>query len=742
MSRYISFFKSLHRPFYYLYRSILLRILVLCIALMCATYYFFVLPWVNKSISEQYFAQTGHQLTHDKINIQLFKCHASIGTLKDSKNLWQAEKLELDIACSQSLRERSLVINYLKLHRFKTTLVQSDAGAWNFDDVIKHVEAVRNQSPKSATQQRPPVLIKSVSLSDASVHSELQNLKELPLDLVSINVKVENLDFRASAPSNISLNAILNKTASIALLGKLNVSNASGSLDINTQHIPFVWFNSLLKPYLRLEVLGGEFEMRNHIDVVSGKPSNIVSHGSLSNLKLRPTTMEQDVVKWKSLEWKNAAIQLAEKRISIPLVELSELDGQFIIDKNRKTNVQAMIISSTADAKQKASSGSESETPWQFNIERFSVKNAAVGFYDQSLTPSFSAIVQHFTGDIQNISTDKSSLATIDLKGNVDGYAPVYLKGSANMFIPVPRLDVLLSFKQLDMGALSPYSAEYAGWKINKGLLSADLNYHYENGKILGKNHIVIDHLEFGEKVRGTRVIDIPLRLGLAMLTDSNGIAVLDTEISGTPDDPQFKLRDIIVRALTNTLKKILSSPFRFIASLLDTKEELGKIEFTAGESQLSEQAKQRLHLLADALVKRPKMRLSVLGTYDQQADQIALKEEQVKSALQKAGVNQESMKARDSVWVEAVKAKFTNTTPVSGNSNLSADEMYQSLITSEIVDSERLLRLAHERAQAVKQYFILQLGISGDAILLDSDTRCEKGAQCSSSEAIFTLEV
>ncbi len=279
-------------------------------------------------------------------------------------------------------------------------------------------------------------------------------------------------------------------------------------------------------------------------------------------------------------------------------------------------------------------------------------------------------------------------------------------------------------------------------------MLSADLNYHYEDGKILGKNHVVIDHLEFGEKVRGTRVIDIPLRLGLAMLTDENDIAVLDTEIAGTPSDPQFSVREVIMRALSNSLKKIVTSPFKFIANLLNSKEDLGKIQFTHGESQLTDDAKNKLQLLTDALKKRPKMRLSVRGIYDQEGDLAALKEEQVKSALQKAGLPVDAVKSHNEAWAVAVsnqykvKAQLNSLPSATQNTELTTEEKYLQLIAAESVDPERLTRLAHERAQAVKQHFVLQLGVASETILLDSETRCEKPEQCSASEAIFTLEV
>lgn len=729
-----------------LYRSIILRVVIILVILLCLAYYKLALPWVNRAVSENYLQQTGHQLQHDKLDIELFKCNVGIKHLKDSANVWRAEAIHLNLACRESFAARGLVINEITIQQLDANTKQQEDGRWNFDDILQHQHTIaKNAPPKKSTDKPVPVVIKKLTIINSAVHSSLLALDSMPLDAASLNFTISNINLGSSNPSGFSLKADLNKSAQLAIAGKLNLASLSGDLDIDARNIPFVWFNTMLEPYVTLEVLNGAFEFHNHIELAAGAPQRIISSGKLTDLKLRPTTMDQDAVKWKSLEWEQAEILLNEKSLHLPLLTLNELDGQFIIDKNRKTNVQAMVVEPKEDKPSATPTATVETKPWQFAVDRLAINNAAIGFYDQSLTPSFTAIVQKFTGDIVQISSDENTLATINLAGNVDGYAPVTLNGKANVFRKLPKLDALLSFKQMDMGALSTYSAEYAGWRINKGLLSADLNYHYEDGKILGKNHVVIDHLEFGEKVRGTRVIDIPLRLGLAMLTDENGIAVLDTVISGTPSDPQFNVKEVIWRAMTNTLKKIVTSPFKFISNLLHSKEEdLGKVQFAAGDSQLTDVAKNKIQLLTEALKKRPKMRLSVRGLYDQENDLAALKEEQVKSALQKSGLTIDALNAHNETWAAAVNNQYSAKGLAGADKTLSvsAEEKYKQLVAAESVDPERLTKLAHERAQAVKQYFILQLNVASETILLDSETRCEKPEQCTSSEAVFGLEV
>ena len=94
-------------------------------------------------------------------------------------------------------------------------------------------------------------------------------------------------------------------------------------------------------------------------------------------------------------------------------------------------------------------------------------------------------------------------------------------------------------------------------------------------------------------------------------------------------------------------------------ANCLKPQEDLGNIEFTAGEFQLPGTAKKKLRLLTDAMTKRPKMRFSGKGVYDQNSDVVALQKEQVKSTLQKSGVNVDALMSHNELWAAAINTQF-----------------------------------------------------------------------------------
>ncbi len=81
--------------------------------------------------------------------------------------------------------------------------------------------------------------------------------------------------------------------------------------------------------------------------------------------------------------------------------------------------------------------------------------------------------------------------AKVDVRGSVDGYAPVALTGSTQPFLSPPDLDLILTFDGVDMALLTPYSGTYAGRAIERGLLNLHLEYKLEKGKLQGDNSVV-----------------------------------------------------------------------------------------------------------------------------------------------------------------------------------------------------------------------------------------------------------
>jgi len=72
----------------------------------------------------------------------------------------------------------------------------------------------------------------------------------------------------------------------------------------------------------------------------------------------------------------------------------------------------------------------------------------------------------------------------------------------------------------------------------------------------------------------------LPIKLAVALLKDRNGVIDLDVPVSGTLDDPKFRLGPIIWKVFVQLLEKAVTAPFALLGSLFGGGPDLQFIDF------------------------------------------------------------------------------------------------------------------------------------------------------------------
>ena len=183
------------------------------------------------------------------------------------------------------------------------------------------------------------------------------------------------------------------------------------------------------------------------------------------------------------------------------------------------------------------------------------------------------------------------------------------------------------------MTRLTPYSATFAGRRIDSGKLTLNLEYKIQNRQLTGNNRIVMDQITLGERVESPTAHDLPLDLAIAILEDSSGRIDLGLPVSGSLDDPKFSYSSIIWQAITNVLTKIVTAPFRALGALFGDDDKFDGLVFEAGQPQLTPPEREKLARLAEALAKRPNLAVTVHGMFSE-ADRAALQDIRLRKAI------------------------------------------------------------------------------------------------------------
>jgi hypothetical protein len=190
----------------------------------------------------------------------------------------------------------------------------------------------------------------------------------------------------------------------------------------------------------------------------------------------------------------------------------------------------------------------------------------------------------------------------------------------------------------MELSTFNPYSGKFAGYNITKGKLTTDLHYKIDGRKLDAQHHIVVDQLEFGDKTESKEAVSLPVKLAVALLKDRNGVIDLDLPVTGSLDDPKFRLGPIIWKVFVNILEKAVTAPFALLGSLFGGGPDMQFIDFQAGAADLNTAAADKARAVVKALTERPQLKIEVPIAWVSELDRPALVEakyqEQIREAL------------------------------------------------------------------------------------------------------------
>lgn len=462
---------------------------------------------------------------------------------------------------------------------------------------------------------------------------------------------------------------------------------------------------------------------------------------SLDDLLLAEAASGEPLLGWKSVAASGIAFSLAPDRLAVADIVLRGLQAKIVVAKDRSLNLAQAIKPAPAAAQSEQPRGE----PFPLAIERVRLDKAAVDFSDLSLVLPFAAKIEDFEGDVLGLSTDRASRAVTKMEGRVDQFGLARVEGSLATFDPKAFLDLRVTFRNVEMVPLSPYTATFAGRRIEAGRLGLDLQYKIDKGALAGDNKVELDKFTLGERVEAPGALNLPLDLAVALLTDSEGRIALAVPVKGNVNEPEFSYGHVIWQAITTVLTNIVTAPFRALFG--GGGDAVESIAFDAGRGALTPPEREKLKRVAEALAKRPQLKLVVEGQYGE-ADRAALRQRDVAMAIstrlerEVEGGEPQPVNARDARTQRALEELFVERAseqaftafaeetakargkPVQRVSRLAAltgnasedgefyDALLARLVESAPLPAEALEKLGAARAGAVEQHLVQALAV------------------------------
>ena len=606
---------------------------------------------------------------------------------QNGKSLVSLGKLEVK-GLQVPVDKRTVSLESLALNTPTLAVERGSDGRWMFERWAKvqaqtPTPASETTAAKAATDAPWVVRVGELALQGGAVaFADNAQPRPVALEVSALDVSAKNLATDSGKPGAFTLSAR-------AAAGKGNAKSVAGKIDyqgtlalqplatqgkLDATRVPLHGLDGYLAQQLAIELLRADVGFRGQVAFAQtdkGPSLKLAGDAAIEDLKANSTAAStpmteaqvgEELLAWKSLNLRGLNVATAPgtaPKVQVGETSLQDFFARITINEAGRINLRDIVkgepqtppvtaataaasapvpSASAASATQPVHTAARDPLAPVVQFGPMSLVNGKVLFSDFFIKPNYSADLTELTGKLGAFSSEapgsEPQLAALELLGRAEGSASLEVSGQLNPLAQPLALDIAGKVRDLDLPPLSPYSVKYAGHGIERGKLSVDVTYKVlPNGQLTASNRIVLNQLTFGEPVAGAPN-SLPVRLAAALLADRRGVIDLDLPISGSLNDPQFRIGPVIGKIILNLIGKALTSPFSLLASAFGGGVEMSSVAFAPGSATLSPEAQQNLGKVAKALVDRPALKLTVTGTANLEAEREGLQRERLQQLV------------------------------------------------------------------------------------------------------------
>ena len=527
-----------------------------------------------------------------------------------------------------SLSRRDVGVKRIGVHGARVELVRESDGGLNLARLVKTSPPSPSPPEKSSERQAAPWTVHAdvIALEAATLAAEDRTTSPpARMRLTPIGVAINDWTTAPKARPKVDVRIGIDGRGVLSVRGDFGLEPPSAALALDLKDFPLPALQPYLAQSTAMTLHSGRLSTRGNLSFTAPAAAPPTSKFSgevrIDDLRTTDDKPDEDFVKWRTLAVTGIQFQQRPDRLRIERIVARQPYARVIIAEDASVNIARVLAphaSSNTDApKPKAASAS----PFPIAIGTVQVIDGSANFADNSIQPSFATGIGALNGQVTGLSSDPKSRAQVALSGSVDQYSPVDLTGEVNLLSADVYTNLALNFRNIELTTFNPYSGKFAGYSISKGKLSTEMKYRVEERKLDAHHHVVVDNLEFGDQTHSKDAAPIPIKLGVALLKDRRGVIEVDLPVSGTLDDPQFRLGPLIWKAVVGLLTKIVTAPFAALGAMFGSGEDLQFVEFQPGSAALSDAETKKLDTLAKGLAERPEVRLNLPLTVATAAD-------------------------------------------------------------------------------------------------------------------------
>jgi hypothetical protein len=327
-----------------------------------------------------------------------------------------------------------------------------------------------------------------------------------------------------------------------------------------------------------------------------------------------------------------SAFSYRDNALAIDKLAINDLGLEITQNKDGSLDFEQWKIEtaeqpSTANAEVKQAAAE----PVKIKIGEFSLDTTRViEFADLSVTPNMLVGLNELHFNIKQLDSEKpQQKSPIQLSAKTKRHGTIDIKGVAMPFESKPSFDATGKISGVDLRVASPKAEQAIGHIIKSGQLDADLTLLSDAGQLDSKIALVLHHFKLKAKSKEDaaaldKTFGMPINQSLMLLKDKKDRIKLDIPITGDINSPEFDPTDAIVKATAKATSVTLITFFTpyglayaggNVLFNIATAMNFDPLIFEPGTSKLTAAQDEQLAKLAELLVERPAVHLTLCGS-------------------------------------------------------------------------------------------------------------------------------
>ncbi len=588
----------------------ILLIVAISIAVIIAIVAFAVSP-----IAKHFLINNSKELIGRKIDMENLSVNIFTGRLQvENFTLYEADDSTSFVAFDlfdvnvnlHKLLSKTAEIESVELSGADIRVIQN-GNIFNFTDII---EFFYSDSTATDTVEEPSewnVVINDIHLNHSYLYYQDQEIGS-EWKLKDISLVIPGIDL-SDLSTDMGLQLDFTNGGKLETTMKYNTEKALYDLQVKIQNFHLSPVLPYLQQSLNIENLDGKFSADLAIHGSSEHILNFDVTGlvSLSEFNMLDT-LQKSAASFDSVATTIKQIDLINNKIELSSLYISGLHSYYEIFQDKNDNFSMLIkadTTQTQDSLAVAYADTTEEKPFVLIINDLRIANTNFDFIDNSLPQPFNYTISDICVSSTNFNITKQN--TIEANAVLQNSGKLKLKWIGSIE-DISNQNISVFLNNIDLQSFTPYSLAMFGNPITNGHISIQSQNVIINNRLRGTNKVSIFQPQIGDKDKSVKAeYNVPLKMGLYILTDKNGKVDLDLPISGNIDSPDFSYGKIIIKTLGNLLVKVAASPFNV---LKNSNAQIDQVCFNATATEFSNEEYAQFAQLGTMLREKPELKL------------------------------------------------------------------------------------------------------------------------------------